>query len=107
MHAIHHRFCRELRQRETPVEKLLWQRLRNRRIFTKKIVRQHRIAIQSNTKGTIYYIADLYCHEAKVVTEADGPIHLLKKDYDQHRDDILSTLGLKILRFDNDQILNN
>jgi very-short-patch-repair endonuclease len=100
-------FCRELRQRETPTEKLLWQRLRNRRVFIKKILRQYPIAVQSTTKGTIYYIADFYCHEAKLVIEADGPIHLLKKDYDQNRDEVLSTLGLKILRFDNDQILNN
>jgi very-short-patch-repair endonuclease len=100
-------FCRELRRNETPAEKLLWQRLRNRRLFTKKILRQYPIGVQSGTKGTIYYIADFYCHEARLVIEADGPIHLLKKDYDENRDEVLSKLGLKILRFENDSILNS
>jgi very-short-patch-repair endonuclease len=100
-------FCRTLRQNEIPAEKLLWQRLRNRRVFAKKILRQYPIGVQSSTKGIIYYIADFYCHEAKLVIEADGPIHLLKKDYDQNRDEVLTKLGLKILRFENDLILNN
>ena len=99
-------FCRELRRRETPAEKLLWQQLRNRRVFVKKILRQYPIAVQSTTKGTIYYIADFYCYEAKLVIEADGPIHLLKKDYDKNRDEVLAALGLTMLRFDNIQILN-
>ena len=55
----------------------------------------------------IIYIPDFYCHKAKLVIEADGPIHLLKKGYDKNRDEVLSALGLKILRFDNDQILND
>jgi very-short-patch-repair endonuclease len=100
-------FCRELRRNETPAEKLLWQRLRNRRVFAQKILRQYPIGVQSSTKGTIYYIADFYCHEAKLVIEADGPVHLLKKDYDQNRDEVLAKSGLQILRFENDLILNN
>ncbi|SEO42448.1 endonuclease domain-containing protein [Mucilaginibacter sp. OK283] len=100
-------FCRELRRNETSAEKLLWQRLRNRRVFAQKILRQYPIGVQSSTKGTIYYIADFYCHEAKLVIEADGPVHLLKKDYDQNRDEVLAKSGLQILRFENDLILNN
>jgi very-short-patch-repair endonuclease len=42
-----------------------------------------------------------------LVIEADGPIHLLKKDYDQNRDEVLKTFGLTILRFENDQIIND
>jgi very-short-patch-repair endonuclease len=40
------------------------------------------------------------------VIEADGPIHLQKKEYDKNRDEVLQALGLTILRFDNIQILN-
>jgi very-short-patch-repair endonuclease len=54
-----------------------------------------------------YYIPDFYCHKAKLVIEADDPIHLLKKEYDKNRDEVLSGLGLNILRFENEQILNN
>ena len=39
--------------------------------------------------------------------EADGPIHLLKKDYDKNRDEVLASLGLLTLRFDNSQILED
>ena len=39
--------------------------------------------------------------------EADEPIHLLKKDYDKNRDEVLAKLGLTTLRFENDQIIND
>ncbi|ASU33211.1 hypothetical protein MuYL_1313 [Mucilaginibacter xinganensis] len=42
-----------------------------------------------------------------MVIEADGPIHDFKKEYDKNREDVLISLGLKILRFDNSGILNN
>jgi very-short-patch-repair endonuclease len=54
----------------------------------------------------LYYTPDFYCHKAKLVIEADGPIHLQKKEYDKNRDEVLQALGLTILRFDNIQILN-
>jgi very-short-patch-repair endonuclease len=99
--------CRELRQQETPAEKTLWKHLRNRSLSNKKFLRQCPISVQSTIKGHIYYIPDFYCHEAKLVIEADGPIHNLKKDYDKNRDEVLSALGLTILRFENDEILND
>ena len=99
--------CRELRQQETPAEKILWKHLRNRSLFNKKFLRQCPISVQSTVKGNIYYIPDFYCHEAKLVIEADGSIHNLKKDYDKNRDEVLSELGLTILRFENDEILND
>jgi len=55
----------------------------------------------------LYYIPDFYCHKAKLVIEADGPIHQYKKEYDKNRDEVLGTLNLTIIRFENDQILNN
>jgi very-short-patch-repair endonuclease len=99
-------FCRELRKRETPAEKVLWQHLRNMNLFEKKFLRQYPICIYVKGRN-LYYIPGFYCYKAKLVVEADGPIHLLKKDYDQNRDEVLKSLGLKILRFENDQILND
>jgi very-short-patch-repair endonuclease len=72
-------FCRELRQRETVAEKLLWQELRNRKLLKKKSLRQHPLCVQSYLGKNLYYIPDFYCHEARLVIEADGPIHLYKK----------------------------
>lgn len=100
-------FCRELRQRETVAEKLLWHELRNRKLLKKKFLRQHPLCVQSYFGKNLYYIPDFYCHEARLVIEADGPIHLYKKDYDKNRDKVLAELGLTILRFENDEIENN
>ena len=84
-------FCRELRKRETPAEKLLWVNLRNRSLFQHKFLRQYPICVTSVGR-TLYYIPDFYCHKAKLVIEADGPIYLLKKDYDKNRDEVLKEL---------------
>jgi very-short-patch-repair endonuclease len=100
-------FCRELRQLETPAETALWQKLRNRQFYGFKFLRQHPIFITTTFGKNLYFIPDFYCHEAKLVIEADGPIHLLKKDYDKNRDEVLLGLGLRTIRFENDQILNN
>jgi very-short-patch-repair endonuclease len=95
-----------LRQRETPAEKLLWSLLRNRLLINHKFLRQYPICVTAFGYNR-YYIPDFYCHQAKLVIEADGPVHLLKQEYDQNRDLILKSLGLTILRFENEQILNN
>jgi very-short-patch-repair endonuclease len=92
-------FCRELRQLETPAEKALWQHLRNRKLFDYNFLRQHPIFITNALGKNLYYIPDFYCHEAKLVIEADGPIHLLKKDYDKNPDEILLGLGLTTIRY--------
>ena len=99
--------CRELRQRETEAEKLLWQLLRNRKLSGQKFLRQYPICATSMFGRNLYYIPDFYCHKLKLVIEADGPIHLLKTEYDKNRDEVLKSLGLTILRFTNEQILND
>ena len=98
--------CRELRKKQTPAEDLLWQNLRNRNFKKLKFLRQHPICVQSILGKNLYYIPDFYCHKAKLVIEADGPIHLFKKEYDKNRDEVLAGLGLTILRFTNDEVLN-
>ena len=99
--------CRELRQRQTEAEKLLWQHLRNRNLAGEKFLRQCPVCIQNSFGRRLYYIPDFYCHKAKLVIEADGPIHLFKKEFDKNRDEVLKALGLTILRFENEVILKN
>jgi very-short-patch-repair endonuclease len=99
--------CRDLRQRETPAEKLLWQHLRNRKLLDKKFLRQHPVCVENRFGRKSYYIPDFYCHEARLVIEADGPIHQFKKEYDKNRDEVLTGLNLSILRFKNDEILKH
>ena len=55
------------------------------------------------------YIADFYCHPIRLVVEVDGGIHGLKeqKDYDIGREEDLNELGIKVIRFSNNDIENN
>ena len=99
--------CRDLRKQQTPAENLLWQYLRNRKFSDHKFLRQHPVCVSSVFGESLYYIPDFYCHKAKLVIEADGPIHMFKKEYDKNRDEVLSGLGLTILRFTNEEILGD
>ena len=100
-------FCRNLRRNETGAEIVLWQHLRDRRFYGQKFLRQHPLCVSTAFGKQLYYIPDFYCHKAKLVIEADGPIHLLKKDYDRNRDEVLAGLGLRTLRFENQQVMND
>ena len=84
----------------TPAENLLWQNLRNRKVSNCKFRRQHPIA---------RYIVDFYCHEARLVIEVDGGIHFTPENiqYDQFRTEELEGLGLKVIRFSNEEVLEN
>jgi len=54
------------------------------------------------------FIADFYCHEVKLVIEIDGGIHLTSKnkEYDISRNITLNEFGVQIIRFTNDQVIN-
>jgi very-short-patch-repair endonuclease len=92
--------AKELRNNMTDAEVLLWDELKNRKIFKSKFRRQHPIDI---------FIVDFYCHEIKLVIEIDGEIHLEKDvaEHDDGRTHELEKLGIKILRFTNDQVFND
>jgi very-short-patch-repair endonuclease len=55
------------------------------------------------------YITDFYIHEHQLVIEVDGNHHLSEEArvYDAQRTDILESLGLRIVRFPNDEVLHN
>jgi very-short-patch-repair endonuclease len=90
-------FARQLRKRMTPYEKILWQRLRGKNILGVKFRRQHPIG---------FYFADFYCHEISLVIEVDGKIHQKKdkKEHDENRSAEMNRLGIKVLRFTNEEI---
>ena len=95
-----HEHARELRQRTTEAEEKLWDLLRNRKLKGKKFRRQHAIA---------GYIADFYCHESKLVIELDGNFHATPqaKEYDDLRTATLNEMGIAVLRFWNEELINN
>jgi very-short-patch-repair endonuclease len=89
--------ARWLRNNTTKHEQMLWEYLRKNKILGARIKRQHPI-------GT--YIADFYCHAAKLVIEVDGANHNTtdQKLYDEERTFNLKINGLKVIRFSNEQI---
>ncbi len=89
-----------LKRNMTSAEKLLWDQLKNRTFFKVKFRRQHPVDI---------FIADFYCHELKLAIEIDGEIHLKSEvlDYDLGRTSDFEKFGIKILRFTNNEVIND
>lgn len=95
-----HRRARDLRKRMTPAESKLWDLLRSKRFYNLKFRRQHPIS---------KYIFDFYCHSLKLVIELDGGIHdtVDQKEYDIGREFELRNLGIRIIRFQNQEVHSN
>ncbi|MBI5960783.1 MAG: DUF559 domain-containing protein [Chloroflexi bacterium] len=89
--------ARTMRHDPTNSEEVLWERLRNRKVAGLKFRRQHTID---------RFIVDFFCAEAHLVIEVDGLIHD-EPNADAERQEILETLGLRVLRFTNEQILKS
>ena len=90
--------ARALRKNMTDVELLLWHKIRSRQLQNIRFRRQHPIG---------RYIVDFICLETKLIIELDGGQHADQKSYDTMRDTWLSQQGFKILRFWNNDILEN
>ena len=76
----------------------MWYFLRNRRLNGYKFVREY--VIDS-------YIADFTCREKRLVIEIDGSQHIDAAEYDQQRTEHLVALGYRVLRFWNNEVLND
>ncbi|MEQ1863849.1 MAG: DUF559 domain-containing protein [Micropepsaceae bacterium] len=85
------RTARLLRQRETELERRLWQALRGRRLAGLKFRRQHPVGA---------YVADFACPEAKLIVEVDGYWHQFRRARDDHRTDRLRAYGYEVVRFE-------
>lgn len=88
----------DLRNNMTDAEQLLWSRLRNKQILALHFYRQ---------KPILNYIVDFYCPATNLVIECDGGQHFTEDglEADHIRDEALAQLGLKVLRFDNGQVM--
>ena len=53
------------------------------------------------------FIVDFYCHKSALVVEVDGDVHDLQQDEDARREKVLSEMGLRIVRFRNDEVVKN
>jgi very-short-patch-repair endonuclease len=89
--------ARAMRASPTDAERRLWTMLRDRTMPSAKFRRQHVIAP---------YIVDFVCLEHRLIVEADGSQHA-DNDADHRRDDFLNRSGFRVLRFWNNDVLNN
>ncbi|MFQ6610141.1 MAG: endonuclease domain-containing protein [Fidelibacterota bacterium] len=97
---------RKFRRNSTPAENAFWQAVRNRIVHNLKFNRQYPITFSDGSK-TAHFIADFYCHEYRLIVEIDGGIHEFQKEYDRLRTDILNTRGYNVIRFKNEQVLQD
>ena len=93
-------FSRKLRTDMTDAEQLLWKHVRRKQIGDIQFYRQKPIG---------NYIVDFYAPAAKLVVELDGGQHFIDEHLkqDQKRDTYLASMNLKVLRFDNLQVLKS
>lgn len=89
--------ARELRREMTPAEKVLWEQ-----------IRANKLGVHFRRQQVIAgFIVDFYCHKAALVIEIDGDIHDLQKEEDERREEVLSALGLRVVRFGNDEVMKD
>ena len=90
--------ARQMRAEPTPVEAMLWKKLRKRQLDRLKFRRQHIIQ---------YFIVDFYCPRVKLVIEIDKPVHDVQEECDQEREKILQESECQVVRFKNADVENN
>ncbi len=91
-------FAKKLRKNMTPQEKHLWY----------DFLRMYPIRFQRQ-KAIKSFIADFYCHEAKLIIEIDGSQHYTDQGeaYDRERTAILKEFNLEVIRFSNYDVNTN
>ncbi len=93
-------FARKNRDRPTETEAILWEALKGNSLANHKFRRQHPVG---------KYIVDFYCHAKRLAVEIDGAYHWTaeQKLYDEYRTAELNRLGIRELRFSNEEVLDD
>jgi predicted helicase/very-short-patch-repair endonuclease len=90
--------ARQMRHKPTPAEAALWNVVRRHGIQGLKFRRQHPIE---------RFIVDFYCPALRLVVEVDGEIHQYTAEEDALRTEMLEALGMRVLRFTNEDVLHH
>jgi len=94
----------ELRKELTPAERKLWAHLRLLREDGVRFRRQHAIGAfitDFPPSGT------MCAPRSKLIIELDGSEHLEQEDYDNERTNYLESQGYKVIRFWNNQVMDD
>jgi very-short-patch-repair endonuclease len=87
-----------LRKEPTPAEARLWECLRRNKLHGYNFRRQHAVGS---------FIADFCSPQLKLVVELDGGSHMGQAEYDLERTRYLESQGYRVIRFWNDQVMND
>ncbi len=90
--------AKRLRRNQTDAERVLWFQLRDRRLRGLKFKRQ--VPIDR-------FIVDFCCADARLIIELDGGEHATRTSEDANRTMILEAMGYLVLRFWNNDVLQN
>ena len=90
--------ARSLRKNPTEAEDRLWRAIRNEGIQGKKFRRQMPIGA---------FVVDFYCPSARLAIEVDGGIHDEQVEADRIRQELIESLGIRVLRLTNDEVMRN
>lgn len=90
--------ARELRNAPTPAEARLWRYLRRKQADGWRFRQQHVFD---------RFIVDFYCPAARLVIEVDGVMHEQRREYDALRTEYLESIGLRVIRFQNEDVFQN
>ena len=94
------RLSRHLRKIMTPAEKELWRMLKDRSLGGYIFRRQHPVR---------EFVVDFFCFEKELAVELDGDIHqqdhVLERDLNRTAE--LERMGIQVIRFSNEEVLNN
>src|SRR5258708_5737643 len=96
--ANHTPLAKRLRHHQTDAERVLWFRLRARRLANWKFKRQ--VPIDR-------YVVDFVCADTKLIVKLDGGQHATREPHDENRTKILEAMGYLVLRFWNNDVLRN
>jgi very-short-patch-repair endonuclease len=88
----------KLRHELTPAEQKLWAYLRGNKLNGVSFRRQHAIG---------NYIVDFVSIKQKLIIELDGSQHLEQEEYDLERTAFLESQGYTIIRFWNNDVMND
>lgn len=88
---------KQLRNRATEEERILWSCLKNNNL-------RHKFIRQYSVEG---YVMDFYCPEKRLAIELDGEQHVQNLEYDNYRTRYLKAFNIKVIRFWNWEVKNN
>ncbi len=100
MYGLLKELAEKQKENPTEAEAFLWESLKSRKLSGYKFRSQHIID---------QFIADFVCLEKRLIVEVDGGYHTLPdvEVSDQQRTEILEQLGFKVIRFKNEEVINN